>query len=205
MKNESADIIVERTVGHLMPSIAFGTWRIGNGNGPINNAKEAFKVGFTHLGASVVVAELHSANRNGHNADTAQAYGNEVEAGRAIRESGLPRDKIFVTTKYSGRDGLDIKTSIHNSLKNVRIVLFSYRVYTLTLVLCKQLGLSYVDLYLIHHPILAKPDIPTAWKEMEKLVDAGLVRSIGVSNFTAKDLALLVANARIIPAANQVR
>lgn len=55
--------------------------------------------------------------------DTAQAYRNEAEAGVAIRESGLERKEIFITTKYSGLDGLDIKTSINNSLKNVRLSL----------------------------------------------------------------------------------
>jgi diketogulonate reductase-like aldo/keto reductase len=151
--------------GHEIPTIAFGTWRIGNGDKPVENAKTALSVGFSHI-------------------DTAQAYRNEVEAGRALRESGLPRDKVFVTTKYSGLDGLGIRASIHNSLKN--------------------LGISYVDLYLIHAPFLAKPDIPTAWKEMEALVDAGLARSIGVSNFGAKDLEILLKHARILPAANQI-
>jgi hypothetical protein len=56
-------------------------------------------------------------------ADTAQAYRNEEEAGRAVRESGLARKDIYITTKYSGLDGLDIETSIHNSLKNVRPLL----------------------------------------------------------------------------------
>lgn len=57
--------------------------------------------------------------------DTAQAYRNEVETGIAIRESGLKRDEIFVTTKYSGVDGLDVQTSIRNSLKNVRQILLT--------------------------------------------------------------------------------
>ncbi|KAG6888594.1 hypothetical protein C0995_007113 [Termitomyces sp. Mi166 len=112
------------------------------------------------------------------------SYQNEVEAGIAIRESGLARQDIFITTKFSGRDGLDIPTSIHNSLKN--------------------LGVTYVDLYLIHHPSLAVPDVPTAWRQMEELKEKGLARSIGVSNFGVADLQILLASAKIKPAVNQV-
>ncbi|KAF8066592.1 Aldo/keto reductase [Lyophyllum atratum] len=151
--------------GHCIPSIAFGTWKLGNGQGPTDQVDQALSVGFSHV-------------------DTAQAYRNEAEAGVAIRESGLSREDIFVTTKYSGLDGLDIPTSINNSLKN--------------------LGLSYVDLYLIHHPRLAVPDIPTAWKQMEDLKEKGLVKSIGVSNFGVAELEILLASAKVKPAANQI-
>ncbi|KAF8194448.1 NADP-dependent oxidoreductase domain-containing protein [Mycena galopus ATCC 62051] len=154
--------------GREIPSLGFGTWKMGNGDAPITQVDQAISVGFSHI-------------------DTAQAYRNEAEAGVAIRESGLARKEIFITTKYSGVDGLDIKTSIHNSLKNA-----------------SELGVSYVDLYLIHHPRLATPDIPTAWKEMEKIQEQGLVKSIGVSNFEVKDLAILLASAKIKPVANQI-
>ncbi|KAK0211862.1 Aldo/keto reductase [Armillaria fumosa] len=156
---------VKLNSGHSMPSIAFGTWKLGNGDGPISQVDQAISVGFSHF-------------------DTAQSYRNETEAGIAIRESGLARNELFITTKYSGLDGLDIKTSIQNSLKN--------------------LGVSYVDLYLIHHPRLAVPDIPTAWKEMEALQAQGLAKSIGVSNFGVNELAVLLASANIKPAANQI-
>lgn len=87
------------TAGRKIPSIAFGTWKIGNGDGTISQVDQAISVGFSHV-------------------DTAQAYRNETEAGIAIRESGLARDDIFVTTKYSGLNGADIKTSIQDSLNN---------------------------------------------------------------------------------------
>ncbi|KAJ6616347.1 NADP-dependent oxidoreductase domain-containing protein [Mycena sp. CBHHK59/15] len=148
-----------------IPSIGFGTWKLGNGESPISQVDQAISLGFAHV-------------------DTAQAYRNEEEAGTAIRESGLARKEIFITTKYSGLDGLDIKTSINNSLKN--------------------LGVSYVDLYLIHHPRLAVPDIPTAWKEMEDIQAQGLVKSIGVSNFEVSDMAILLASAKVKPVANQI-
>ncbi|KAI0067043.1 Aldo/keto reductase [Artomyces pyxidatus] len=157
--------IIKLNDGHSIPSIAFGTWKMGNGQGPIDQVDQALSVGFDHI-------------------DTAQAYRNEEEAGTAFRESGLARKDVFITTKYSGLNGLDIETSIQNSLKN--------------------LGVDYVDLYLIHHPRLAQPDIPTAWAKMEKLKADGLAKSIGVSNFGVADLEILLASAKVKPAANQI-
>ncbi|KAF9067937.1 Aldo/keto reductase [Rhodocollybia butyracea] len=156
---------VKLNSGHEMPTIAFGTWKLGNGDGPISQVDQAINVGFSHI-------------------DTAQAYRNEAEAGKAIQESGLGRSDVFITTKYSGSNGLDIKTSINNSLHN--------------------LGVSYIDLYLIHSPTLAVPDIPTAWREMEAIKEQGLVKSIGVSNFGVKDLSILLDSAKVPPAANQI-
>ena len=112
-------------------------------------------------------------------ADTAQMYGNEEEAGRAMRESGLARKDVFITTKYSGSNGLDIGTSIHNSLKNVRpppSLFYGAHERELTISYVVKLGVEYVDLYLIHHPRLARPDIPTAWAEMEAIKRAGLAK-----------------------------
>ncbi|KAI0261215.1 Aldo/keto reductase [Gloeopeniophorella convolvens] len=151
--------------GNEIPGIAFGTWTLGNGQDPIDQVDQAINVGFNHI-------------------DTAQSYRNEEEAGVAIRESGLAREDIYITTKYSGLNGLDIEASIQNSLKN--------------------LGVQYVDLYLIHHPRLARPDIPTAWAQMEAIKNAGLAKSIGVSNFAVEDLTILLASAKIKPAANQI-
>ncbi|KAG6844762.1 hypothetical protein H0H87_003985 [Tephrocybe sp. NHM501043] len=152
--------VVLRSLHSQYCTSRFGTWKLGNGQSPIDQVDQALSV------------------------DTAQAYRNEAEAGVAIRESGLAREDIFITTKYSGTDGLDIPTSIVNSLKN--------------------LGVSYVDLYLIHHPRLAVPDIQTAWKQMEELKEKGLVKSIGVSNFGVTELEILVSSAKVKPAANQI-
>ncbi|KAF5354178.1 hypothetical protein D9756_007083 [Leucocoprinus leucothites] len=156
---------IELNDGNKIPSIAFGTWTLGNGQAPIDQVEQAISVGFSHV-------------------DTAQSYRNEEEAGKAVRESGLAREDIFITTKYSGTNGLDIQTSITNSLKN--------------------LGVSYVDLYLIHHPSLAVPDIPTAWRQLEELKEKGLAKSIGVSNFGVIELRTLLASAKVKPAANQI-
>lgn len=157
--------LIKLNDGHAIPSIAYGTWALGNGQNPVDYVDQALSVGFNHI-------------------DTAQDYRNEVETGIAIRESGLARSDVYITTKYSGVDGLDIETSIHNSLRN--------------------LGVSYVDLYLIHFPSLAVPDIPTAWKQFEKVKESGLAKSIGVSNFGVSDLAILLASAKIKPACNQI-
>ncbi|KAI0360739.1 Aldo/keto reductase [Trametes cingulata] len=157
--------LIKLNDGTSIPSIAFGTWTLGGGAQATDYVDQAISVGFSHI-------------------DTAQAYRNEEEAGKAIRESGLAREDIYITTKFSGRDGLDIETSIQNSLK--------------------FLGVDYVDLYLIHHPRLATPDIPTAWAKMEKLKKDGLVKSIGVSNFGVPELQILLDSAKIKPAANQI-
>ncbi|KDR79260.1 hypothetical protein GALMADRAFT_243181 [Galerina marginata CBS 339.88] len=157
--------IIKFNDGNAIPGIGFGTWKIPVGDTTTDQVDQAISVGFSHI-------------------DTAQAYRNEAEAGKAILESGLARKEIFITTKYSGVEGLDIETSIKNSLKN--------------------LGVQYIDLYLIHHPRLAVPDIPTAWKQMEGLKDAGLVKSIGISNFQVKDVETLLASAKIAPAVNQI-
>ncbi|KIJ62492.1 hypothetical protein HYDPIDRAFT_176559 [Hydnomerulius pinastri MD-312] len=157
--------LIRLNSGYSIPSIGFGTWTLGNGQGPIDQVEQALDSGYNHI-------------------DTAQSYRNEAEAGTAFHESGLSRADVFITTKYSGTNGLDIDTSIHNSVTN--------------------LGIDYVDLYLIHSPRLAVPDIPTAWAKMEKVKEAGLARSIGVSNFDAKDLQILLASAKIKPAVNQI-
>jgi len=151
--------------GNMIPSIGFGTWKIPIGHITTDQVDQAISVGFSHI-------------------DTAQYYRNEAEAGLAIRDSGLDRHDIYITTKYSGVDGLDIETSIQNSLKN--------------------LGVQYVDLYLIHHPRLAIPDIPTAWRKMEDFKNDGLAKSIGISNFEVKDIQILLASAKTKPAVNQI-
>jgi len=151
--------------GYSIPSIGFGTWTLGNGQSPVDQVEQALNNGFNHI-------------------DTAQSYRNEGETGIALKESGLSRSDIFVTTKFSGTNGLDIPTSIKNSVNS--------------------LGLSYVDLYLVHSPRLAVPDIPTCWAQMEKVKGDGFAKSIGVSNFNVEHLEILLASAKVKPAVNQI-
>jgi diketogulonate reductase-like aldo/keto reductase len=113
--------------------------------------------------------------------DTAQAYGNEASVGRAIRSSGIPREEIFLTTKfYPGKR--DARVEAEKSLE--------------------RLGTEYVDLYLIHWP----QGGPTwAWPGMEAAVEAGLTKGIGISNFGATELQELLKVSQIQPAVNQIQ
>ncbi|KAI6779832.1 aldo-keto reductase family protein [Emericellopsis cladophorae] len=119
--------------------------------------------------------------------DGAQIYGNEEEQGDGIRASGIPRDQIFVTTKYSGADPkTSIKTAFAGSLE--------------------RLGLDYVDLYLIHIPYWAstKEELQQQWAEMEAIKESGRAKSIGVSNYLQEHLEVILAAARIKPAINEI-
>jgi 2,5-diketo-D-gluconate reductase A len=115
--------------------------------------------------------------------DTAASYQNETQVGNALRQSGIARDELFVTTKLwlqdAGYEGA--KAQFERSLN--------------------RLQLDYVDLYLIHQPY---GDVHGAWRAMEELLEAGKVRAIGVSNFHPDRLADLIAFNKVIPAVNQV-
>ena len=99
-----------------MPSIAYGTWTLGNGQGPIDQIAQAFDTGYHHIGKNKLEMAIRSSEDL---ADTAQGYRNEGEVGIALHESGFSRGEVFITTKYSGYDGYDIPTSIRNSVNNV--------------------------------------------------------------------------------------
>ena len=115
--------------------------------------------------------------------DTAAAYMNEEAVGAALRESGIPRDELFITTKLWIQDaGYEYtKKAFETSLK--------------------KLGLSYLDLYLIHQPM---SDYYGSWRVMEELYQEGKIRAIGVCNFSAERLTDLCLNVRVIPAVNQI-
>ena len=116
--------------------------------------------------------------------DTSANYYNEEEVGEAISLSGIARDEIFVTTKLEAVDqGYDTTPpALHSSLR--------------------RLGLDYVDLYLIHWPQASKTE--STWRAMQELQQTGLARSIGVSNFSPRDLEQVLSMASIPPAVNQV-
>ncbi|KAL4244980.1 NADP-dependent oxidoreductase domain superfamily protein [Abortiporus biennis] len=163
--------------GQKVPSIGLGCWmgQIGGGQAVEDMVRDALRNGYRHL-------------------DTAYGYGNEQEVGKAIRESGIPRDQIFLTTKLSNEYHHKVAEAIDLSLKN--------------------LGVEYVDLYLMHWPqavmdgqTLDEDEHPTfveTWKEMEKLLGTGKVKSIGVSNFSIQNLEILLEDAKVIPVTNQV-
>ncbi|KAH8118772.1 Aldo/keto reductase [Phellopilus nigrolimitatus] len=164
--------------GNKIPSVGLGCWMgvPGGGDKVYKMVQLALKHGYRHI-------------------DTAFGYGNEEVVGKAIRESGIPREEIFVTTKLPQPHHGSVHKGFEISLKN--------------------LDIDYVDLYLMHWPqatnekgeVLPPEESPTfieTWLEMEKLLKTGKVKSIGVSNFSIKTLDVLLPKANIIPAVNQV-
>lgn len=134
-------------------------------------------------GVASVVSAIHSGYRL---VDTALNYANEAEVGEAVRRSGVAREDLFVTTKLPGRHhGFDeTLSSFEESRAN--------------------LGLDYVDLYLIHWPLPRVDKYVGSWQAMIALREDGRVRSIGVSNFTEEQLTRLIDETDVTPAVNQV-
>lgn len=152
--------------GHAIPQLGFGTWRVGG------------------IHAAGVVAE---ALRAGYRSvDTAAAYGNEEGVGQGLRDAGLPRGEVFVTTKlWNDRHGYDNALRAFDESR-------------------RRLGVEYVDLYLIHWPVPANGRYVDAWKALVELQKEKRVRSIGVSNFNADHLKRIVDATGVTPAVNQV-
>lgn len=144
-----------------------------------------FGLGVYKAEGDEVIQSVQHAIRHGYRSiDTASFYGNEEGVGIGIRQSGVPREDIFVTTKVWNDDqGYD---STLNAFEESR----------------RRLGLETVDLYLIHWPVSGK--YIETWKALEHLYKKGLVRAIGVCNFNIHHLKDLMANAEIVPAVNQV-
>ncbi|MDN0046497.1 aldo/keto reductase [Megasphaera hexanoica] len=150
--------------GNTIPAVGFGVFLIPNDGSTYDAVTKALHLGYRHI-------------------DTAAAYFNEDEVGRAVRDSGIPRDEIFVTSKLWLQDyGYDA------ACKGIDASL-------------KKLGLDYVDLYLIHQPY---GDVPGAWKAMEDAQKAGKIKSIGVSNMTPNIWNHFVPQFDTMPAVNQV-
>ncbi|MFB9769583.1 aldo/keto reductase [Lactiplantibacillus modestisalitolerans] len=150
--------------GTQIPAIGFGTFQIPNDGQTYQAVKTALELGYRHI-------------------DTAVAYFNEAEVGRAVRDSGIPRDQIWITSKLWLQDfGYDAATrAIDKSLK--------------------LMGLDYLDLYLVHQPY---GDVLGAWQAMEAAKKAGKLRSIGVSNMTPKIWEHFVPQFETVPSVNQV-
>ncbi len=161
--------------GVTIPKIGFGTWQIPEGAEAYQSVSYALEVGYTHI-------------------DTAQIYGNEVSVGKAIADSNLKRQDIFLTTKiWNDKHSYELaKASMDESLK--------------------KLGVDYLDLVLIHWPnpkplrdneAWKKANAET-WRAMEEYYEAGKIRAIGVSNFMQHHLEALFETARIKPMVNQI-
>ncbi|WP_353989971.1 aldo/keto reductase [Pediococcus argentinicus] len=159
--------------GVKIPVVGFGTWQSADGDEAYNSVKAALEAGYRHI-------------------DTAAAYGNEDSVGKAIKDSGIPRQDIFLTSKLWNVDHgyEEAKKALDASLD--------------------KLGVEYLDLYLIHwpNPVKFRDDWQKrnadSWRAMEEALDTGKVRAIGVSNFREKHLDELLKTAKVVPAVNQI-
>ncbi|MET7772940.1 aldo/keto reductase [Nocardia sp. NPDC005366] len=152
--------------GNVIPQLGFGVFQVPS--------DEAFPVVKAALGAGY------------RSIDTAAIYGNEEGTGRAVRESGLPRDEVFVTTKLWNSDqGYDS----------------TLRAFDASL---ERLGLDYLDLYLIHWPVAVADRFVDTFRAFQVLKKDGRVGSIGVSNFTVANLQRVIGETGEIPAVNQI-
>ena len=147
-----------------MPMVGFGTWQLG-GRQAYESVRVALETGYRHI-------------------DTATMYGNEAEVGRALRDSGLDRRDVFITTKLPpGRFGQE-RATLTQSLR--------------------ALGTDYVDLWLIHWPPRRVGQSVPAWREFLEMRSEGLTRAVGVSNYSPEEIDELTSAAGEIPAVDQV-
>ncbi|WP_168627696.1 MULTISPECIES: aldo/keto reductase [unclassified Cryobacterium] len=151
------------------------------------NTLPAIGFGTYRLRGEEAITATGSAIENGYRLiDTALNYGNEKEVGEAIRRSSVPREELFVTTKLPGRFH-----GLNETFEGFRESL-------------EHLGLDYVDLFLIHWPLPRVDKYVDSWRAMIRLREEGVIRSIGVSNFTPAHLERVIAETDVVPAVNQV-
>jgi len=148
--------------GNQIPLLGLGVWQVPNGPTTVNAVRWALELGYRHI-------------------DTAQIYGNEESVGRALCESGIPRDQVFLTTKFNP-SRKDPVAEAERSLQ--------------------RLATDYVDLYLVHWP---QGGATRAWPGMERARELGYARSIGVSNFGVRELDQLLTVAPGPPVVDQVQ
>jgi 2,5-diketo-D-gluconate reductase A len=147
-----------------MPLLGFGTWQI-RGGAAYDAVRAALEAGYRHL-------------------DTATMYGNEAEVGRALRDSGVPRDEVFVTTKLPPDKAGAERATLDASLA--------------------ALGVDAVDLWLIHWPPRRGQSVPV-WRELLAAREQGRARAVGVSNYGVDEIDELIAATGEKPAVNQIR
>ncbi|WP_167629873.1 aldo/keto reductase [Listeria valentina] len=155
---------VELANGVKMPRLGFGVWKVDDKE-VVDPVKWALQAGYRAI-------------------DTAKAYGNEAGVGQAIKESGLKREDLFLTSKLWNADqGYDATIEVFEAS-------------------LKRLGTDYLDLYLIHWPVAGK--FKDTWRAFEQLYQDGKIRAIGVCNFQEHHLKELIADADIVPMVNQI-
>ncbi len=153
--------------GSKIPVIGLGTFGSDNYDAltVAEGVKTAIRMGYRHI-------------------DTAHAYNDEAGVGRAVKESGIPREEIWITSKLWPTEYGEGKT-----LKAIDEML-------------ERMQLEYIDLLYVHQPV---GDFVGAWKDMEKAVAMGKVRALGISNFRQRHIDALLKTARVLPVANQIR
>jgi len=163
------DVAIESAIqlndGTALPRLGLGVYQISSGGSCERAVDYALKTGYRHI-------------------DTASFYGNEADVGRAVGESGLPREQVFVTTKLWNSDQ-GHASAIKAGEKSLKL-----------------LGLDRIDLYLIHWPEPRQRH--DSWRALIELRNRGVARSIGVSNYTVAHLKELMASSDVVPAVNQV-
>jgi diketogulonate reductase-like aldo/keto reductase len=148
-----------------MPLLGFGTWLVDDGDIAYRAVKYALKVGYRHI-------------------DTARFYGNEESVGRAIRDSGVKREEIWVTTKLRPNDIFNVEAAFQASLD--------------------RLNIGYIDLYLMHFPVPGF--VKQSWKKLEKIyTESGKVKAIGVSNHSIGQIKAILSVATVKPTVNQIK
>ncbi|MFI6707034.1 aldo/keto reductase [Nonomuraea sp. NPDC050478] len=150
--------------GVEIPQLGLGVWKVTDDEAE-RAVLTALEAGYRHI-------------------DTATLYRNEEGVGRAVRASGIPREKLFVTTKLWNSDHDRVERAFDESLA--------------------RLGLDHVDLYLIHWPAPKQNKYVQAWRGLEKIYRDGRARAIGVSNFTVGTLTRLMDETDIVPCINQI-
>jgi diketogulonate reductase-like aldo/keto reductase len=161
--------------GNQIPKIGFGTWLLNDGDECYNAVADALQLGYRHI-------------------DTARAYHNEASVGRAVRDSGIRRDEIYVTSKLPAE-----AKDYNKALSEFETTM-------------SEIGLDYLDLYLIHAPWPwnergkdCREENRQIWKAMEEFLASGRVKAIGVSNFETDDLDSLLPACETKPMVNQIR
>jgi 2,5-diketo-D-gluconate reductase A len=149
--------------GGLMPLVGLGTWQM-RGARCQAAVRSALEVGYRHI-------------------DTATIYRNERDVGRAVRDSGVPREQVFITTKLPPGAAGQARRTLDDSLR--------------------ALGMDYVDLWLVHWPPRGRALIPT-WEQLLAARDQGLARAVGVSNYRTAQLDELIAATGEAPQVNQI-
>jgi diketogulonate reductase-like aldo/keto reductase len=156
---------IELNNGVSIPIMGLGVYQTASGGETVRAVRDAIETGYRHI-------------------DTAKAYDNERDVGRAVKESGVPREEIFITTKlWNGDHGYDSTKGAFDESR-------------------RQLGMGYIDLYLIHWPVEGLRS--ESWRAMVELLERGDCRAIGVSNYTIRHLEELLASSPVVPAVNQV-